>query len=292
MIDLTEWFTTPKNPIHIDIGCAKGRCIERLSQRHERAEWNHLGVEIRPSTVSEAIERVKIFPNYQLSKQKNLHYLACNFVASLDQLLSVFPSETLRLISIQVIILASPSPYSDLRQFPDPWRRKKHLKRMLVQEELVTKLAGYLSSGSLIYLSSDSNRVILWMIQKFLQSNFFKLIKSQDMKDLPDNVFFLPHTSSSSSGDSSFSSTAQRGEGTNGGACESGTGAGAGTGEDENEENEGEDLEGEETETENNEIEKLNEYWIDYNPLGELSERELICEVDWRRVKRCVLVRV
>jgi hypothetical protein len=28
------------------------------------------------------------------------------------------------------------------------------------------------------------------------------------------------------------------------------------------------------------------------NPLGELSERELVCEVDWRSVRRCCFVRV
>jgi tRNA (guanine-N7-)-methyltransferase len=102
VVNLSEWFTSPKNPIHVDIGCAKGRCIERLSQKPERAEWNHLGVEIRPGTVNEAIERVRHFPNYQLSQRKNLHFLACNFVASLDQLLSTFTSAALSLISIQV----------------------------------------------------------------------------------------------------------------------------------------------------------------------------------------------
>lgn len=148
---------------------------------------------------------------------------------------------------------------------------------MLVQEEFVTKLSGYLSSGSLIYLSSDSNRVILWMIHKFLHNNFFKLIKSQDIKDLSGNAFFPPHSPSS---------------------CPSATsapcpdGALAETGKDGDEECDGEDMEEEETEIENNEIEKLSEYWIDYNPLGELSERELICEVDWRRVKRCILIKV
>jgi hypothetical protein len=161
---------------------------------------------------------------------------------------------------------------------------------MLVQEELVIKLSGHLSSGSLIYLSSDSNRVMLWMVQKFIQSNFFKLIKAQEIKDLPDNVFFLP----------SSSSVAERGDGVASvGSDSEVTVATARTKEeDEDEENE-EDLDDEEkennekeTEKENNEIERLNEYWIDYNPLGELSERELICEVDWRKVKRCVLVRV
>lgn len=31
--------------------------------------------------------------------------------------------------------------------------------------------------------------------------------------------------------------------------------------------------------------------WLPFNPLGEPSERELVCEVDWRRVWRCVFCR-
>jgi hypothetical protein len=126
LVDPTQWFTHPKSPLHIDIGCAKGRCIERLSQREERAQWNHLGVEIRPATVNEAIDRVKDSPNYQLAQQKNLHFLACNFVVSIDQLLGAFPPEALRLISIQVGSFpdVSSSPHL-LPSVPRPLEKKE-----------------------------------------------------------------------------------------------------------------------------------------------------------------------
>lgn len=32
-IDISSWFSDISKPVHIDIGCAKGRCIERLSLR-------------------------------------------------------------------------------------------------------------------------------------------------------------------------------------------------------------------------------------------------------------------
>lgn len=54
-------------------------------------------------------------------------------------------------------------------QFPDPWRRKKHLKRMLVQPLLVQQLAKHLTPGAIVYLSSDCFRVARWMRDRFME---------------------------------------------------------------------------------------------------------------------------
>lgn len=143
---------------------------------------------------------------------------------------------------------------------------------MLVQDELVMKLSHYLASGAYIYLSSDSNRVILWMIHKFLQNDFFRLIKADDINEIPDHVF-LPVGSIISSSQNAGESLPRDFEA------------------EDIKEEEGDIDDENDRENENKEIDKLNDYWIDYNPLGELSERELICEVDWRKVKRCVLIR-
>lgn len=40
--------------------------------------------------------------NNEPNREKNLHFLACNFVTSIDKLFSAFPSNTLQLLSIQV----------------------------------------------------------------------------------------------------------------------------------------------------------------------------------------------
>lgn len=127
-IDINEWFMSPENPLHIDIGCARGRCIERLSSRctsfpsvkpfkivlidvlvrPERSEWNHLGVEIRPTVVQQAMERINekrangLKSDEIANGHRNIHFLACNFVASVDDILSAFPRGIVRNISIQV----------------------------------------------------------------------------------------------------------------------------------------------------------------------------------------------
>mgnify|MGYP003386128459 FL=1 len=151
-------FTRVHLPLHIDIGCAKGRCIERMSKRSERKDWNHLGVEIRGRTVEEAMQRVvndrKQSDERNSDEKNNLHFLTCNFAASVKELLDKFPRDSLRLISIQ---------------FPDPWKRKKHLRRLLVQKKLVRQLAVCLPPGAVVYISSDCDKVAMWMVDRFLE---------------------------------------------------------------------------------------------------------------------------
>ena len=45
-------FRAAEQPIHLDIGCARGRCILGLATRDPH--WNHLGVEIRRPLVISA----------------------------------------------------------------------------------------------------------------------------------------------------------------------------------------------------------------------------------------------
>ena len=80
----TNWkeiFRDETLPLHIDVGCAKGKCIEKLSVRDHRACWNHLGLEIRQDLVKD-----KNVPG-----KSNIHFLACNFLASASELLDTLP---------------------------------------------------------------------------------------------------------------------------------------------------------------------------------------------------------
>jgi hypothetical protein len=150
----------------------------------------------------------------------------------------------------------------------------------LIQEGVVLKIAQYLPTGALIYLSSDSNRVALWMVEKFLKkypssegekSSLFRLVGKDEVTSLPPDIFLKIQKTSNEMPPPSRDN------------------------EDEEDRKSPEnDLESEEEnhEEESDGIRRYEEYWMEYNPLGELSERELVCEVDWRRVKRCVLERL
>ena len=131
-------------PLHLDIGCARGRFLLNLAQKNP--EVNYLGIEIRRQLVDLANqERDKL-------GLTNLHYLFANMNSSAKLLLESLPKNSLKTISIQ---------------FPDPWFKKKHNKRRVVQPDLVTLLVNYLAVGGEVFLQSDIKEVAVEMRDRF-----------------------------------------------------------------------------------------------------------------------------
>ena len=137
-----ELFAEPALPLHLDIGCARGRCLLELAR--QRPQRNHLGVEIRRPLV-EAAEADR-----RAAGLTNLHYLFCNANVSLQTWLEALPPGLLELVSIQ---------------FPDPWFKKKHHKRRVLQPPLLLSLAAALEPGRQLFLQSDVPAVIEPMVQ-------------------------------------------------------------------------------------------------------------------------------
>lgn len=130
----------------------------RLSPAHllgcfsaERVAWNHLGLEIRPAIVQAAADRIRRGGG-ATQEFTNLRFMTCNFAHSGAALLDAIPGGLLRLVSIQ---------------FPDPWRRMKHRKRMLVQPAVVDLLSAKMETGAYVYISTDSRLAMRWMLQCF-----------------------------------------------------------------------------------------------------------------------------
>ena len=134
-------FADPDRPTHLDIGCARGRCLLALAQ--QQPERNHLGVEIRRALVSAAEA------DRQALELHNLHYLFCNANVSLEAWLAALPTGQLDLVSIQ---------------FPDPWFKKKHHKRRVLQPALLLAIATALQPGRRFFIQSDVLAVIEPMV--------------------------------------------------------------------------------------------------------------------------------
>lgn len=127
--DWATLFQTPTNPLHLDIGCARGQFLLEMAQ--DKPDWNFLGVEIREPLVVRANE---VRDELGL---KNLHYLFCNINVSLATLLG---SQTLAGVTIQ---------------FPDPWFKKRHQKRRVAQPELIQILAQHIQPDGFLFIQSD-----------------------------------------------------------------------------------------------------------------------------------------
>ena len=71
--------------------------------------------------------------------------------------------------------------------FPDPWPKKKHKKRRLINEEFVKNLNQITIKNSKIYIATDDDDYSNQISKSFLKQKFFKLIlQTTDNKSFED----------------------------------------------------------------------------------------------------------
>ena len=131
-VDIAAMFADPTLPLLLDIGCARGRFLLRMAEAEPT--WNYLGVEIREPLVDEAN---RLAAEAGLN---NVHYAFCNAMLWLEKLLEGVPKDLLQTVTIQ---------------FPDPWFKKKHAKRRMVNEEMVDTIARHLAPSGQVFVQTD-----------------------------------------------------------------------------------------------------------------------------------------
>ena len=147
-IDVGSIFAEPRRPLLLDIGCARGRFLLRMSEADP--SWNYLGVEIRHPLVDEA-NRIA-----SEEARTNLHYEFCNAMLWLGRLIKDIPDGILQAVTIQ---------------FPDPWFKKKHAKRRMVNEEMVETIASHLAPNGRVFVQTDI---------EFLAEEMFDLFRNDE----------------------------------------------------------------------------------------------------------------
>ena len=131
-LEIEKVFARPVLPVHLDIGSARGRFLLKMAALEPRE--NFLGIEIREPLVAEA-NRLAAEQNLT-----NLHYEFCNASYALDKFLENLPAGILQTVTIQ---------------FADPWYKKKHAKRRMVNENIVETVAAHLKDTGKIFVQTD-----------------------------------------------------------------------------------------------------------------------------------------
>ena len=162
-------FAEPERPLHLDLGSARGRFLLALAPL--QPQRNHLGVEIRRPLVAAAEA------DRSAMGLTNLAFLFANANISLPAWLEALPPGRLALVSLQ---------------FPDPWFKRKHHKRRVLQPALLRALALALAPGRQLFLQSDVAELIEPMLALVDASGCFSRPEPQGSPWLPHNPLALP----------------------------------------------------------------------------------------------------
>ena len=143
-------FRKSHNPIHLDIGSAKGEFLIALATKYP--DWNFVGLEIREPLVELCEKKRKKL------ELNNLKFLFCNVNISLNEWLKDLDYGQLKRVSIQ---------------FPDPWFKRKHFKRRVLTKDLINSFAKFMGREGEIFIQSDIFMLIEYMTNTFDKSLYF-----------------------------------------------------------------------------------------------------------------------
>ena len=154
---LIEMFGDSKLNLHLDIGCAAGEFLFDLALFN--TSWNYLGIEIREKLVKTAKLKVRE------KEINNLYFVFGNAHNILNDDQSKFIIRNLKSISFN---------------FPDPWFKKRHYKRRIIQPEFINILSNSLQRGTLIFIKTDVKDLFDYMDCTIASNFHFKKIDQQD----------------------------------------------------------------------------------------------------------------
>ncbi len=164
---LREMFGDSKLNLHLDIGCAAGEFLFDLALVN--TSWNYLGIEIREKLVKNA--KLKVLER----EIKNLYFVFGNANNILDDAQSKFIIKNLKSISFN---------------FPDPWFKKRHYKRRVIQPQFINILSNLLQKDTLIFIKTDVKDLFDYMDSTILSNFYFKTL---DKKDFDYSESFNPN---------------------------------------------------------------------------------------------------
>ena len=164
---LKEMFDDSKLNLHLDIGCAAGEFLFDLALNN--TYWNYLGIEIREKLVITAKSKVRE------RAIKNLYFIYGNAYNIMNDFQNQFIIHNLKSISFN---------------FPDPWFKKRHCKRRVIQPEFINMLSKLMQKGSLIFIKTDVKDLFDYMDCIISSNPNFKNI---DKNDLNFSEIFNPN---------------------------------------------------------------------------------------------------
>ena len=138
------------HPVHLEIGSGRGEFL--LAKAQQNLNINYLALELKEKRIKTIIRKLDedIHKNVKLIKL---------FVD--ESITEIIPAGSLEKIYII---------------HPDPWPKKKHYRRRLIQQNFIDVLWKLLSTKGEIFLSTDHSDYATWIAEHFSQRSDFQSI--------------------------------------------------------------------------------------------------------------------
>ena len=156
-IDLETIFGRTAETV-LEIGFGNGDSLWKMAQAD--ADRNYIGIEVHRPGVGHLL---------QLIEQSGIENLR------------IISHDAVDVINHQI---ANNSLYKTQLFFPDPWHKKKHHKRRIVQDEFVNMLAQKINSNGIFHLATDWEHYAEHMIEV--------MNRNQNFINLSDDSTFVP----------------------------------------------------------------------------------------------------
>ena len=147
-------------PITLEIGFGNGESLAAMAKA--APERNFLGIEVHRPGVGRLLHLIK---EYELN---NLRIIHDDAVEVLKQYIPKYSINTVQLF------------------FPDPWHKKKHNKRRIVQTEFVQLVHSLLTTGGIFHLATDWQEYAEHMSEVMEKNECFASISDSPFANRPD----------------------------------------------------------------------------------------------------------
>jgi tRNA (guanine-N7-)-methyltransferase len=127
------------HPVVLEIGFGMGHATTEIAEAHP--DTNYLGVEVHTPGVAALMDRIE---------ERGLNNLRIIQHDAVEVLKYMIPDGSLSGVHIF---------------FPDPWPKKRHFKRRLIQSEFLQLLAPKIEDGGYVYLATDWEDYAQWMLE-------------------------------------------------------------------------------------------------------------------------------
>ena len=128
-LDAKTLFKDKNKEVIIEIGFGMGTATKQIAK--DRSEYNYLGLEVYLDGFT------KLLSDVYAAKLDNIRLMRFNAVDVLENMIKDNSIEGFHIF------------------FPDPWPKKRHHKRRLIQKEFVELMAKKLKKGGYLYIATD-----------------------------------------------------------------------------------------------------------------------------------------